>query len=323
MATLMKQALVMGNEAYVENPIQKCVNDATDMSRSLHSIGFQVQPAMNRRSKSMHAITHRFVQSIQPGSIVTFYFSGHGFQYNGINYLVPVDDDNLYIENLDSVALNVQKLISSMHSRRPRLTILILDVCRSDPTSTTQDGKRFRKRGLLGTKDGLAPMVAPPATIIAYACAENEYSSTLSMNGRNSLYTYHLLRYIATPNTDIDLVLRKVAADVQKDPLNLLNQVPFRYSSCNEIICLVDYGGINAPMLPIGWQSEPSFRKSFFRNNIYIYTHSPSVFRTISKSVCKGTCYGSFLSLYQQLSISIPHAAQLSHSPKEIIIKYD
>jgi hypothetical protein len=270
MATFMKQALVIGNEAYLENPLQKCVNDAIDMSICLYSIGFQVKPAVNLRAHSMQAITHRFVQSIQPGSIVMFYFSGHGIQYNGINYLIPTDDGSLYLDELDSSALNVQQMINNMYQRSPRLMLIILDVCRRDGSSTTQDGRHLYSRGTILIQDGLAPMQAPPATIIAYSCAADESSSTLSMNGRNSLYTFHLLRHIRTPNTDIDLVLRNVAADVQRDPLNFLHQIPFRYSSCNEIICLVNYSEMNAPMLPIAWQPGPVFRKSFFSNNIYI-----------------------------------------------------
>jgi uncharacterized caspase-like protein len=287
MATLIKQALVIGNEAYSQNPINMCVNDATDMSICLRSMGFRVQPAINRPLNSMQAITRHFIQSIQPGSIAMLYFSGHGLQYNGINYLLPVDDDYIQLNNLDSTAINVQEVINSMYERGPRLMIIILDACRAYGSSKTLDGRRLHNRMSIGIKDGLAPMQAPPATIIAFACAADEFSTTLSVNGRNSLYTCHLLRHICTPDTDIDLVLRYVAVDVQRDPSNEGTQTPFRYSSCNEIICLVNSGGINAPMLPIGWQSGSVFRKSFFSNNIY--THSSSAFRTIPKPVCKGT----------------------------------
>jgi uncharacterized caspase-like protein len=270
MDTFMKQALVIGNEAYAQNPIQMCVNDATDMSICLHSMGFQVQPAINQRLDSMQAITHQFIQSIQPGSIAMLYYSGHGCQYNGINYLLPIDDDYIQLNNLNSTAINVQEVINSMHSKGPRLMIIILDACRAFVVGTTQDRRRLYNKASGTTLNGLAPMRAPPATIIAYACAEDELSTTLSMNGRNSLYICHLLRHICTPNTDIDFVLRNVAVDVQRDPFNRGRQTPFRYSSCNEAICLVNYGGMNTSMLPIGWQQGSFFRKSFFTNNIYI-----------------------------------------------------
>jgi uncharacterized caspase-like protein len=262
MAIYRKQALVVGNDSYLIGQLDTCVNDATDVHNCLRSMGFQSRCAINQRLNSIQAITRQFVQSIQPGSIAIFYFSGHGLQYNGINYLIAVDNKGVVLDYLDQTALDVQKLIESMHEKRPRLILVILDCCRGYEIETLTDQRRFSNRASTKIKDGLAPMQAPPGTIIAYACAADQVSTTLSKNNRNSLYTYHLLRHICEPNIDIDLVLRKVAVDVQKDRLNIAHQIPFRYSSCNEIICLVINGGMNLPML-----AGPCFRKLFSKNN--------------------------------------------------------
>ena len=258
-----RQALVIGNEAYRKSPIRSCVNDAADVSMTLSTIGFQVHPATNLTAGAMDKLTDRFIESVQPGSIVIFYFSGHGIQHNGLNYLLGIDDENLNLDTLNLRSLNVQRTMDSLHARNPRLVLFILDACRGYEVEVTTDGARFFNKRLFGVRDGLAPiMQAPPATIIVYACAEDQFSSALSMNDRNSLYTFHLLRHICTPNCDIDMVLRNIAADVQRDPLNLLRQVPFRYSSLNEPIYLVEYGGMNAPMSPMGWQQGLGYRKS-------------------------------------------------------------
>ncbi|UJR38355.1 hypothetical protein I4U23_031025 [Adineta vaga] len=215
----------------------------------------------------MQALTGRFIQSIQPGSIVIFYFSGHGIQYNGINYLLGVDDENLLLQRLDGQALNIQNVVDAIHTRQPRLVLAILDACRGYDVSVTTDANRPFYRTIfggyqdrLGLGVGLAPMRAPPATIIVYACEEDKFSSTLSQNNKNSLYTYHLLRHICTPNTDIDIVLRNIAADVQRDPLNILQQIPFRYSSLNEPICLLNYGEMNPAMSPMGYQNPYGYQ---------------------------------------------------------------
>ncbi len=261
MAIYVKQALVIGNDAYLQRPLRTCVNDAADMYNCLRMMGFQARRAKNLRLNEMRAITDQFVQSIQPGSIVMFYFSGHGLQYKDINYLTPINDDGLVLDYIDQSCLDVQELINNMSRKRPRLMLIILDCCRGFEISEASDQRRQFNRRSTKVKDGLAPMQAPPATIIAYACAVDQSSTTRSKNNRNSMYTYHLLNHIGTPNIDIDLVLRRVAKDVEQDSLNEYHQTPYRYSNCNEIICLVGNAGMNLPVLPGYLQARPGFRK--------------------------------------------------------------
>jgi len=101
MAIYKKQALVIGNDSYVRRPLATCVNDATDLSHCRRSIGFQTRCEINLRLNSMEAITRQFIQSIQSGSIVMFYFSSHGIQYDGINYLSPTDKNAHVAGHLD------------------------------------------------------------------------------------------------------------------------------------------------------------------------------------------------------------------------------
>ncbi|CAF1315050.1 unnamed protein product [Adineta ricciae] len=276
-----KHALVIGNEAYMRSPILSCVNDATDMTTTLNAMGFQVQPATNIPYEGMQAITGRFIQSIQPGSIVIFYFSGHGIQYNGVNYLLGIDDERLLLKTLDDQALNVQKVIDAIHTRQPRLVLCILDACRGYEVNDTSDASRlytslYRGRpDRLGLGVGLAPMQAPPATIIVFACEEDKFSSSLSQNQRNSLYTFHLLRHICTPNTDIDIVLKNTAADVQRDPMNFLQQIPFRYSSLNESICLLGSNGMNYPMGMQGGYGYQSYQQPLMMKAHHVEYYNP------------------------------------------------
>jgi uncharacterized caspase-like protein len=212
-----------------------CLRDADEMKNALRSMGFHTQCEKDLRAHRTKEVSRHFVESIQPGAIALFYFSGHGFQYNGLNYLVPVDNDSpRNPSDMDKSHLNVQKLIDSMEKRKPKLMIIILDACRSD--DALKGAKRWPDKTVTPTRPGLALMRAPPGTIIAYSCAADEFSYGESKYGSNSVYTYHLLRYIKTPNMDIDLVLRLTAAGVQKETKN--QQTPFRYSSCNELMCL-------------------------------------------------------------------------------------
>jgi uncharacterized caspase-like protein len=235
MANIQRWALVVGNAAYELGVLRGSAHDAVGMTKALRSMGFHTQCGKDLSISKMKTASREFVESIEPGSIALFYFAGHGMQYNGVNYLLPVDNyASVDANNMGKSYLNVQKLVDAMSERKPRLIVIILDACRSH---TTLKGVRVASgKPIAPTGPGLAPMRAPPGTIIAYACAANEYSYDESIYGCNGVYTYHLLRYIAMPNTDIDLILRQVAIEVQKETQN--KQTPYRYSSCNELFCL-------------------------------------------------------------------------------------
>ncbi|CAF4360827.1 unnamed protein product, partial [Adineta steineri] len=68
----------------------------------------------------------------------------------------------------------------------------------------------------------------------------------LADNYRNSIYTYHLLRYITKPNIDIDTVFRLVALDVERSTSG--RQRPNRYSNVYELLYLVINSHLKTPV---------------------------------------------------------------------------
>ncbi|CAF3518571.1 unnamed protein product [Rotaria socialis] len=240
---LAKQALTIGINAYVpaNMALESCIHDAKDVSNALALLGFQAYCVTDVSFKSMNSVIYQFVDAIQPDSIVVFYFSGHGVQYDGKNYLIPKNGLGTWTGNVTSRTIDVQQLIYSMHAKQPRVVICILDCCRTNPSTERWNANSIYRTIFGGTKLGFASMQVPPSTIIAYACAADAMASSMSRNGRNSLYTYHLLRRIKIPNIDIKTILKFVGIDVQNE--SDYNQIPFQYSSCNETI----YLGMNAP----------------------------------------------------------------------------
>src|SRR6185436_20156595 len=87
----MKQALSIGIRDYIPSRLflEPCIHDAKDVSNSLRSIGFHAQTVADVDLHSMKSVIRQFINSIRPGAIVAFYFSGHGVESNGINYLIP------------------------------------------------------------------------------------------------------------------------------------------------------------------------------------------------------------------------------------------
>ena len=85
-------ALVIGNSDYKVGPLQNPAHDAEDISGVLRTLGFAVQTKINANQPEMEEAVDRFVQEIQNGDVALFYFSGHGIQVKGENYLIPLGD---------------------------------------------------------------------------------------------------------------------------------------------------------------------------------------------------------------------------------------
>ena len=88
-----KIALLIGNAAYIGNPLEKTLNDARFMSEKLKSIGFEVIVGTDLNLEKMASYIDRFIKRIERDHLALFLFAGHGTQlrvrytlYIGIYY---------------------------------------------------------------------------------------------------------------------------------------------------------------------------------------------------------------------------------------------
>ena len=86
-------ALLIGNGDYNEMETLKAFE--SDI-RNLHAtladkLGFKVISLMDLKYHEMMKALEQFYKYLQSGVYAPFYFSGHGFSYNNITYLMPID----------------------------------------------------------------------------------------------------------------------------------------------------------------------------------------------------------------------------------------
>jgi hypothetical protein len=82
-------ALVIGNGGYdaKNGPLRNPVNDAGDMAQALREVGFVVaQETDVDRPRMLRAVCD-FGRQLKDAEVGLFYYSGHGMQVNGRNYL--------------------------------------------------------------------------------------------------------------------------------------------------------------------------------------------------------------------------------------------
>ena len=136
-------------------------------------------------------------------------------QANDVNYLIPVEEveeDAL----LDYKALRVQHVLQRVESRGCHLNLVLLDACRSKPSSM--------RRGSRDIGRGLAKMEARAGSVIAFACEAGDTAADGS--GRNGVFTGKLLQHLGRPGVDVDFMLGDVASEVEKATSG--KQRPFR-----------------------------------------------------------------------------------------------
>ena len=180
-----KVALVVGNRLYRYGALTNTVNDAVDVAAVLKKIGFEVILKKNLTQAQMDDAIYLFENRLlETKGIGFFYFAGHGARVAGTNYLLPIDNDKIRNErDLKYYAIDAHKVLNVMQSTRKNVNIIVLDACRDNPYTVT--GRNI--------KHGLGKIEPPRGSIIAFAADAGKTASDFSRNGRNGLFTSHLI----------------------------------------------------------------------------------------------------------------------------------
>jgi hypothetical protein len=211
-----KIALVIGNSNYKDAPLHNPVNDADEMASALQKLGFSVIKITNATQQEMEDGIRHFGKRLTTGDIALFFYSGHGVQVNGLNYLIPIDARIYSEDEIKYQAVEAGMVLDKAENAGSGVNIIILDACRSNPF-----------KGFRSASDGLAPMLAPKGSYIAYATAPG----TIAYDGTetNSPYTKYLLRNINIPGLKLEEVFKNVRSEVVAETMN--KQVPWDSSS--------------------------------------------------------------------------------------------
>ncbi|MCP5198144.1 MAG: SUMF1/EgtB/PvdO family nonheme iron enzyme [Gammaproteobacteria bacterium] len=245
-----RTALVVGNAHYENNPLRNPVNDARDLAEALRAVGFEVLQKENLDQRELEQIISDFARRLKErGGVGLFYYSGHGIQVAGQNYLIPINAPIYSEADVKFKAVNIGQVLSNMEQASNGLNIVVLDACRDNPYRGWYRGEGHK---------GLVRMDAPTGSIIAYATAPGTVAA--DGTGRNSPYTAQLLRTMRTPGIGIEQLLKRVRIQVAKATDN--RQVPWESSSLMGDFFFVPSSG-DAPPPAVAQASVPSpFRPS-------------------------------------------------------------
>jgi hypothetical protein len=217
-------ALVIGNSKYrsvveLPNPMR----DAGLIAQSFKSVGFSdVTIEGNLSRDELNRVLSEFSRKAEEADWAVLYYSGHGIEVNGIDYLIPVDARLRTDRDVDFETVPLALAMSAVDGAK-KLRMVIMDACRSNPFLSQM--KRTVATRSLGR--GLASVEPEPGSLVIFSAKHGE--TALDGEGKNSPFAIALAKRISTPGLEV----RRLFDLVRDDVLVTTNrrQQPFSYGS--------------------------------------------------------------------------------------------
>ncbi|MCZ8547630.1 caspase family protein [Mesorhizobium qingshengii] len=251
-------ALIIGQSKYehiaaLPNP----ANDARDMAKMLTDLGFDARSVTDRDAAKLKRDLERFTEDAEGADVAFIYYSGHGIEAGGENYLVPVDANVSSLKDADQALVPISIVMDALKMTVP-VTIMLLDACRTNPFPPDAQVRRAPTAsaspvgaGGLEPVRGAKALENTPATdeslgtVVGFA-AEPGRPALDGAAGENSPYAAALLRHLAAmKGTEFGSVMRMVTEEVYLD--TKAKQRPWVNESLRRLL----YFGI-APPEPTG-----------------------------------------------------------------------
>lgn len=224
----MKKALVIGNSSYqierekLNNPI----NDAKEMERILAYKGFHVTLRVDLNERNLEIVFNEFVDSVDDGDDILFFFAGHAIEDRDTNYMLSIDYMNSF--NLDT-SLTVDKVQNRLYQKNNSgFKLIVIDACRNNPVSAYSPIPQKTK--------------ANKNTLVAFSTSSG--NTAKDGKGANSYYTASLVETIKEYGLSINEVFSITRNKVLE--YTKFSQVPWEYSSLQDVNSF-KFDNINVP----------------------------------------------------------------------------
>lgn len=234
-------ALVIGNSNY-ENLkyLRNAQKDAVDVSESLLSLGFDVVEAYEVNYEDMMTALNKFASLAKNYDVALFYYAGHGTQYEGKNYLLPINFENQRRSELDRT-LHADDVLQRIENSGVPVQLVFIDACRNINSSWTRD-----------SSEGLARMEGGIGSVIVFSTQSGKTAD--DGEGDNSPFAASLINNLSDPVSFSETMTNVVKdtyeiTDHQQYPLvvgSLINDFRFNPSG-NELKKVDVYSYVPSP----------------------------------------------------------------------------
>ncbi len=155
---------MIGAATYADAKLTTPVNDASLMAEVLRSAGFDVTGAANPDEAALRQLLREFLRKAEaagPDMQAFVYFAGRAIQYDGDNYLVPVDARIARAADAPLEAVRLSDFTQGLTDAPGLARIIVIDGARANPYA--KEGRQLA--------GGLAAVAPPPGLLIAFNAA--------------------------------------------------------------------------------------------------------------------------------------------------------
>jgi hypothetical protein len=132
-----RYALLIGHEAYgpAIGPLANPHNDVGLLEQALKSLSFDVATVRDAGLGTLYQAINAYARRLQaagPNAVGFFYYSGHGAQDAGTNYLIPIDVKSAENAELWDQSLRLNEIMRKLKAEAGNAThFVVFDACRN------------------------------------------------------------------------------------------------------------------------------------------------------------------------------------------------
>src|SRR5579871_2928919 len=157
-------ALVIGNTEYKAGRLPTAANDAGLIAETLRTAGFDVAGARDLDQDTLRRSIREFLDKVSaagPQAVSFIYVAGYGLQFEGENYIVPIDASIARDEDIPIEAIRISDITRPLSGTAGGVKLVVVDAARQHPY--TPAGAPLAS--------GLALVEPDPAMLIAFNTA--------------------------------------------------------------------------------------------------------------------------------------------------------
>ncbi len=239
-------ALVIGESDYEDLPkLDNPKRDARAMDDLLDELGFKVDRVLDADTNELRVEIAKFIDDAKGADVALVYYSGHGIEAGGADYLLPTDTSLQSAQSTGQSLVAVADMLQLLSQTVP-VTIALLDACRTNPFPQgaqvqlpgTDKPMQIAPAGLEAMR-GPTPVAQPQLSpdslgmVIGFAASPGEPALD-GAPGENSPYAAALLKHLGAGGYSLGDLMTMVSEEVYLK--TKARQLPWVNSSLRRVL---------------------------------------------------------------------------------------
>src|SRR5882762_2285532 len=200
-------ALVIGNSEYKAGRLPTAANDAGLIAETLRTAGFDVAGARDLDQETLRRSVREFIEKVSaagPQAVSFIYLAGYGLQFEGENYIVPIDATVARGEDIPIEAIRISDITRPLSGTPGAVKFVVVDAARQHT---------YAPAGA-ALASGLALVEPDPGMLIAFNTAPGSVAPI--ENGPYGAFAQALAEMIGTGGLGLDDVFARVRLRVSE-----------------------------------------------------------------------------------------------------------